>query len=130
MGFGAQPQQQQQQQQFGLPFAAAPAAAAAPLGASATVSAFDKGGFQVLMDVSKPEPSNPSVTRVVCRFSNSNAAPLEQLVFQVRLLLLPFCPPSLPRLQGSCANVPAPPFPFPFPLLSFPTSHRPPCPST
>ena len=52
--------------------------------APAAIRAFDKDGLQVMMEASKPEPANPSVTRVLCRFHNLNAAPLEGLVFQVR----------------------------------------------
>lgn len=50
---------------------------------AASLDAFNKGGFQVTMDISKPEPANPSVTRVVCKFANLTPSPLEQLVFQV-----------------------------------------------
>lgn len=84
----------------------APAAAAAT-----TVSAFDKGGFQVLMDVSKPEPGNPSVTRLVCRFGNSTSLPMEQLVFQVSHLF----PPSAmrPEVLGSLKSFPPSPPPSP-----------------
>lgn len=52
-------------------------------GGATTVNAFDKNGFQVLLDLSKPEPGNPSVTRMLCRFVNSTAVQMDQLVFQV-----------------------------------------------
>lgn len=60
-----------------------PAPAVAP--AAVSIRAFDKAGFQVVMEASKPE-GNAAVTRVLCRFNNLNAAPIEGLVFQVRAL--------------------------------------------
>eukprot|EP01038_Epipyxis_sp_PR26KG_P011986 gene11986-16046_t len=64
---------------------------------SSTIKAFDKGGFQVFLDVSKPNASDVSLSKVVCKFSNLNASPLEGLVFQAavpKYLKLEMFPPS------------------------------------
>jgi AP-1 complex subunit gamma-1 len=58
-----------------------PAGAASPSGPS--LVAFDKGGFKVSMELSKPDASDPSKTRILCKFSNDCAFPITNLVFQV-----------------------------------------------
>ena len=43
--------------------------------------------MKVFMEVSKPVPSDPSQSKIVCKFNNLNGAPMESLVFQVMLTL-------------------------------------------
>lgn len=64
-----------------MPSAAMPMIATNP---NCNLVAFDKSGFQVLMEASKPNPSDPSLTRVLCKFVNMTSFQLENLVFQVR----------------------------------------------
>jgi AP-1 complex subunit gamma-1 len=47
------------------------------------IVAYDKNGFQVLMEASKPNPADPSGTKVLCKFVNMTSFQLEGLVFQV-----------------------------------------------
>lgn len=71
-------------------------AAAAPV-ANPTIKAFDKAGFQVVMELSKPTPTLPANTRIIVRFSNLTAAPMDSLVFQAavpKYLKLEMLPPS------------------------------------
>lgn len=56
-------------------------AASAPSGP--TLVAFDKGGLKCTMELSKPNPADPSKTRITCKFSNDCAFPISNLVFQV-----------------------------------------------
>ena len=58
-----------------------PSAPALP--ADPVIPAYDKGGLQITLYASKPEPGNPSVTRILCKFSNSSQMPFSSLVFQV-----------------------------------------------
>lgn len=69
---------------------AMPAMSMAPMGGSppCNIVAYDKSGFQVLMEASKPNPSDPSTTRVFCKFVNQTPFPLENLVFQVCATIL------------------------------------------
>ena len=46
------------------------------------VQAFDKGGLEITMEVSKPDPANPASSRILSRFSNRTAHPMEALSFQ------------------------------------------------
>jgi AP-1 complex subunit gamma-1 len=46
------------------------------------IKAYDKAGFQVSMELSKPNNSDPSVTRITCRFYNLTSTPMDSLVFQ------------------------------------------------
>jgi len=87
---------------------AAPAPAVAPMpvvltspsaavASSSAIKAFDKAGLQVFMEVSKPVPSDPSQSKIVCKFNNLNGAPMEGLVFQAavpKYLKLEILPPS------------------------------------
>lgn len=47
------------------------------------IVAFDKNGFQILMEASKPNAGDPAVTRVFCKFVNMTSFLLEGLIFQV-----------------------------------------------
>lgn len=70
-------------------------AAAAP--SPTSLLAFDKAGFSVYMTLSKPEAANPSVTKIVCAFHNSNMAPINALAFQAavpKYLKLAMQPPT------------------------------------
>ncbi len=62
-----------------------------------SIQAYDKDGLAVYMTLSKPEPGNPSVTKIVCRFDNANPVPLQGLVFQAavpKYLKLTIQPPT------------------------------------
>ena len=54
----------------------------APSSNSNVIQAFDKGGLEITMEVSKPDPSNPANSRILSRFSNRTARPMEALSFQ------------------------------------------------
>ena len=56
-------------------------AASAPSGPS--LVAFDKGGLKCTMELNKPDPADPSKTKITCKFSNDCAFPISNLVFQV-----------------------------------------------
>lgn len=47
------------------------------------VNAFDKNGLKISMTLSKPEAGNTSVTKIVCKFSNTQMFAMDSLVFQV-----------------------------------------------
>ena len=47
------------------------------------VKAFDKGGLQVILELSKPNPAVPANTRCLCKFSNLTPMPMTNFVFQV-----------------------------------------------
>lgn len=49
------------------------------------------------MEISKPVPSDPSQSRILCRFHNQHNVPMENLVFQAavpKYLKLEMLPPS------------------------------------
>ena len=46
------------------------------------IKAYDKAGFQVSMELSKPNNSDPSITRITCRFYNLTSTPMDSLIFQ------------------------------------------------
>lgn len=48
------------------------------------IKAFEKNGLVVMMELSKPDPSNPSQTKILCRFSNTTQSSFTNLVFQVK----------------------------------------------
>jgi AP-1 complex subunit gamma-1 len=50
------------------------------------LTAFEKNGLQVFMDVTKPNPADLSNTRILCKFHNQTGMPFENFVFQVKLL--------------------------------------------
>ena len=61
------------------------------------IKAYDKAGFQISMELSKPNNSDPSVTRITCRFYNLTSTPMDSLVFQAavpKYLKLEMMPPS------------------------------------
>jgi AP-1 complex subunit gamma-1 len=79
---------------FAPPAAPAPVTAAAPMPMIATnltnnltVTAFEKNGLFIVMDVSKSVPGDLSVTKLVCKFSNATNVPLENFAFQVSYFL-------------------------------------------
>jgi hypothetical protein len=47
-----------------------------------TIKAYDKAGFQVSMELSKPNNSDPSLTRITCRFYNLTSTAMDSLIFQ------------------------------------------------
>jgi AP-1 complex subunit gamma-1 len=49
-----------------------------------SIIAFDKGGFSVSMELSKPIPSNPATTKILCKFTNKASSEITDLNFQVR----------------------------------------------
>lgn len=66
------------------------AAAPAPVPMIATslsnnciINTFDKNGLQVFMEVNKPNPSDLSVSKIVCKFNNQSGVAFENFVFQV-----------------------------------------------
>jgi hypothetical protein len=72
--------------------AAAPAALAKP-----SIVAFDKAGLKLVMELAKPDPSDPSKTDVLCTFTNSSPADLTSFVFQAavpKFVQLAMKPPS------------------------------------
>jgi len=72
-------------------------AAPSPAAAASSILAFDKGGFSVYMALSKPEPGNSSVTKIVCTFHNANSAAINALAFQAavpKYLKLAMQPPT------------------------------------
>ena len=62
-----------------------------------TVQAFDKDGLSVEMELSKPDPVNTALSKVLCKFSNKTASPMTELNFQAavpKYLKLEMLPPS------------------------------------
>eukprot|EP01039_Chlorochromonas_danica_P002117 gene2117-2311_t len=60
-------------------------------------SAFDKGGLQILLDATKPNPVDLSFTTITFTFNNITPVPMENLVFQAavpKYLKLEMLPPS------------------------------------
>jgi AP-1 complex subunit gamma-1 len=56
-----------------------------------TLTAFEKNGLLITLEVSKSVPNDLSVTKVICKFSNSTSIPLENFSFQVRQKLVNDC---------------------------------------
>jgi AP-1 complex subunit gamma-1 len=54
---------------------------AAPMGAS-SITAFEKDGLSIIMDLAKPNPADLQTSQLSCRFINSGPAPITGLVFQ------------------------------------------------
>jgi AP-1 complex subunit gamma-1 len=48
-----------------------------------SIVAFEKNGLLITMDVTKPNSSDLSQTKLICKFSNASGMPLENFVFQV-----------------------------------------------
>ncbi len=57
-----------------------PAAVSTPAGPS--ITAFEKAGLKVVFELSKPNPADPSQTRIECKFSNATAFNMEKFVLQ------------------------------------------------
>ena len=72
------PQQQQQMMSPNAFFSPSPIASGNP-----SILAFDKAGFSVAMELSKPVTSNPSTTKVLCKFTNKTSSLITDLNFQV-----------------------------------------------
>jgi AP-1 complex subunit gamma-1 len=87
---------------LGLGAPAMPAAPVMPIIASSptqniNLAVFDKNGFQISMEVNKPNPADLSVTKIVCRYSNQSPAQINNLNFQAavpKYLKLSMFPPS------------------------------------
>lgn len=63
----------------------------------AAIKAFDKNGLQILIDMSKPVSSQPSKTKLLCKFVNLTSSPMDSLMFQAavpKYLKLEMAPPS------------------------------------
>lgn len=96
-------------------FAAAPAPppAAAPLvpQGNPSVNAFEKNGLKLMMELSKPDPSDPSKSDILCSFTNSSPHEMTSFVFQAavpKTVQLAMKPPSgsvLPSGQGTLTQV-------------------------
>jgi AP-1 complex subunit gamma-1 len=72
-----------------------------------SISAFDKDGLNVLIELSKPNPSSPDLSRLLCKFSNTLGAQIDNLQFQaavpkyLKLEMLPASSSSVPpQSQG------------------------------
>ncbi|CAM9242459.1 unnamed protein product [Ectocarpus fasciculatus] len=81
-----------------LPQPAAPAA-----GGMVLIKAFDKNNFSAAMELTKPNPSDPSQTKILCKFSNSGQMPLSNFSFQAavpKYLKLEILPPSSTTIPG------------------------------
>lgn len=62
-----------------------------------TVQAFDKDGLSIEMELSKPDPANNALSKVLCKFSNKTAGPMTDFNFQAavpKYLKLEMLPPS------------------------------------
>jgi AP-1 complex subunit gamma-1 len=63
----------------------------------AAIKAFDKNGLQILIEMLKPVSSQPSKTKLLCKFVNLTSSPMDSLVFQAavpKYLKLEMAPPS------------------------------------
>ncbi len=82
------------------PVSPSPVVAASPIpivSSMTTVNAFDKDGLKIVMELTKPDPASTAVTHVLCKFTNSSAAAMSNLVFQAavpKYLKLEMHPPS------------------------------------
>lgn len=68
-----------------------------PPRAAPIVIAYDKDGLTVAIEVTKPEPANPSKTHLLCKFSNSTSDKFSNMSFQAavpKYLKLEMHPPS------------------------------------
>ena len=68
-----------------------------PTAAANTVKAYEKNGLKVDIELIKPEPANPSKTKLLCKFSNTTSAKMSNLSFQAavpKYLKLEMHPPS------------------------------------
>jgi AP-1 complex subunit gamma-1 len=72
------------------------------------IKAFDKNGFQVLMEVSKPNLSTPNISRILVRFNNLTPANMDNLVFQAavpKYLKLDMQPATSTTVPGNTQGV-------------------------
>lgn len=84
------------------PMNAAPAPAASGSG-MVLIKAFDKNCFSASMELTKPNPSDPSTTKILCKFSNSGQMPLTNFAFQAavpKYLKLEILPPTSTTIPG------------------------------
>lgn len=84
---------------MGLTMAPSPTASVDPV-----VSAYDKSGLKITMHCSKPDPSNPATTLIVCKFSNANQLTISSLSFQAavpKYIKLEMFPPSSTSVSGN-----------------------------
>jgi len=110
------PQQQQQQQQQQLPTAATavPAVVASPIlprQPASSITAFEKDGLLITMDLSKPDlAADPSSSHLLCRFHNQTGGVLTNLSFQcavpkyVKLDLSPASGSTLPAYSAGAVT--------------------------
>eukprot|EP01041_Mallomonas_annulata_P008450 gene8450-17422_t len=63
--------------------------------APVSVKGYDKGGLQIMFELTKPNPATQANTRIICKFSNQTPLPITNLMFQaavpkyLKLELLP-----------------------------------------
>lgn len=81
-------------------------------GGGSSITAFEKDGLLLTMDLAKPNPADPQASQLTCRFLYSGSAPLTGLVFQcavpkyVRLEMSPASGTTVPaNRQGSLEQV-------------------------
>jgi len=87
---------------FGASFApavplAAPPVSMPPPPVNPTMTVFDKNGLNISIDLSKPNPTDASITQAVCKFVNSSSTDMTNLVFQAavpKYMRLEMRPPS------------------------------------
>ena len=75
-----------------------------PPRAAPVVIAYDKNGLTVAIEVTKPEPANPSKTHLLCKFSNSTCDKFSNMSFQAavpKYLKLEMHPPSSSDVPAS-----------------------------
>jgi hypothetical protein len=71
-------------------------------GVRPTLTAFEKDGLVITMELSKPDPADPQASHLLCRFANRGASALSGLLFQcavpkyVRLEMTPATGTALP----------------------------------
>lgn len=95
---------------FGLSSSASPSAVVpvAMISASPTIKAFDKNGLQIILELSKPNPATPNLTRLFCKFSNATLSPMDNLIFQAavpKYLKLEMLPPSSTTIPSQTSGV-------------------------
>jgi AP-1 complex subunit gamma-1 len=98
------------------PFGAAPMMGLSPAmspnptsgNAGNVIKAFDKNGFQVFMELSKPNPATPNVSRVVVKFNNLTPYNMDNLMFQAavpKYLRLDMSPASSTTVAANTQGV-------------------------
>eukprot|EP01034_Spumella_vulgaris_P022817 gene22817-28990_t len=73
-----------------------------------TIQAYDKNGFQIYLDVSKPNPADPSNSQILCKFVNQTGAPIDGLIFQAavpKYLKLEMFPPTSTTIPANSNGV-------------------------